>query len=272
MKALHNTMRQWALALALPMAAGVAHAQTTIDQATALAGNVTPGDTPGFPVKITVPGSYKLTSNLAVPLHIQAILVVSPGVTIDLNGFVISSVVECSQASHTTSVRCNLTNVAGANLFNQAGIYTNRADTPVRNGMVRGFSGHGLYGVQHVENLHVAQNLGAGIYVGSSTNVVPTRVAHIRNSRIELNNESGVVGGYILFEHSFANKNGAHGLWTVGGAVRNSMVSFNEMRGIWGYGSAHTTVRGSELVGNTAGATGGDVVSLGGNSNGLAAF
>ena len=87
MKALHNTMRQWALALALPMAAGVAHAQTTIDQATALAGNVTPGDTPGFPVKITVPGSYKLTSNLEVPLHIQAILVVSPGVTIDLNGF-----------------------------------------------------------------------------------------------------------------------------------------------------------------------------------------
>ena len=38
-----------------------------IDQNHALAGNVTPGDTPGFPVTISQPGSYRLTGNLIVP-------------------------------------------------------------------------------------------------------------------------------------------------------------------------------------------------------------
>ena len=38
-----------------------------IDQNRALAGNVTPGDTPGLPVSITQPGSYKLSGNLTLP-------------------------------------------------------------------------------------------------------------------------------------------------------------------------------------------------------------
>jgi len=38
-----------------------------INQSVALSGNVTPGDTPGFPVTISAPGSYRLSSNLIVP-------------------------------------------------------------------------------------------------------------------------------------------------------------------------------------------------------------
>jgi len=38
-----------------------------INQSNAIAGNVTPGDTPGFPVSINLPGIYKLSSNLVVP-------------------------------------------------------------------------------------------------------------------------------------------------------------------------------------------------------------
>jgi hypothetical protein len=34
-----------------------------IDQNKALAGSVTPGDTPGFPVTISLPGSYRVLSN-----------------------------------------------------------------------------------------------------------------------------------------------------------------------------------------------------------------
>ena len=37
---------------------------TLIDQNKALAGSVTPGDTPGFPVTISQPGSYRLSGNL----------------------------------------------------------------------------------------------------------------------------------------------------------------------------------------------------------------
>ena len=58
------------LAFAGLLAAGPAAAVDgliLIDQNKALAGNVTPGDTAGFPVSITRSGSYRLTSDLIVP-------------------------------------------------------------------------------------------------------------------------------------------------------------------------------------------------------------
>ncbi len=62
-----------------------------INQQNVMAGNITPGDTPGFPVKISVPGSYRLSSNLSVQSQtsIQAIVITTDDVTLDLNGFVI---------------------------------------------------------------------------------------------------------------------------------------------------------------------------------------
>jgi hypothetical protein len=62
-----------------------------IDQNKALAGNVTPGDAAGFPVTISLPGSYRLSGNLSVPAGTHGIVIASPGVTLDLNGFMISS-------------------------------------------------------------------------------------------------------------------------------------------------------------------------------------
>src|SRR5947199_9680744 len=68
-----------------------------INQSAALAGNVTPGDTPGFPVTISVPGSYKLSGNLTVPdANTDAIVIASSDVTFDLNGFSIIGPVVCS--------------------------------------------------------------------------------------------------------------------------------------------------------------------------------
>jgi len=58
-----------------------------IDQNRALAGNVTPGDAPGFPVTISQPGSYRLQGTLRVPVDTTAIEIASDDVTIDLNGF-----------------------------------------------------------------------------------------------------------------------------------------------------------------------------------------
>jgi hypothetical protein len=60
-----------------------------IDQNRALAGNVTPGDAPGFPVTISQPGSYRLSSNLVVPADSNGIELTVDGVTLDLNGFAI---------------------------------------------------------------------------------------------------------------------------------------------------------------------------------------
>src|SRR5438270_1570559 len=68
-----------------------------IDQNRALAGNVTPGDAPGFPVTISVPGSYRLSGNLMVPdAHTSAISITADHVTIDLNGFSIIGPTVCT--------------------------------------------------------------------------------------------------------------------------------------------------------------------------------
>jgi hypothetical protein len=58
-----------------------------IDQNRALAGNVTPGDSPGFPVSITQPGSYRLSGNLTVPAGTTGVAIQADHVTLDLNGF-----------------------------------------------------------------------------------------------------------------------------------------------------------------------------------------
>src|ERR1700754_1825156 len=69
---------------------------TIIDQRSAQAGNITPGDGPGFPVTISRPGSYKLMSNLNVSHDdVTAILVTAPDVTINMNGFSIIGPTQC---------------------------------------------------------------------------------------------------------------------------------------------------------------------------------
>jgi parallel beta-helix repeat protein len=63
-----------------------------INQAKVLAGSVTPGDTPGFPVTISKPGNYTLSGNLTVPRGgVNGIVLKTSNVTINLNGFQISS-------------------------------------------------------------------------------------------------------------------------------------------------------------------------------------
>lgn len=75
-----------AFALA-PLATLAVDGVILIDQNKALAGNVTPGDAPGFPVTLTRPGSYRLSGNLTLPAAADGIAVTSDGVSLDLNGF-----------------------------------------------------------------------------------------------------------------------------------------------------------------------------------------
>jgi hypothetical protein len=61
-----------------------------IDQNHALAGGLTPGDAPGFPIPISQFGSYRLSGNLTVPdTNTTAIAITANHVTIDRNGFAI---------------------------------------------------------------------------------------------------------------------------------------------------------------------------------------
>lgn len=106
-----------------------------INQTNALAGNVTPGDTPGFPVTISQPGSYRLSSNLSIPDPgtpigtAGGIEIKSDNVTIDLNGFTIFGGASCFLSGGNFG--CNGPAVSG--IFALSGF----SNITIRNGIIR---------------------------------------------------------------------------------------------------------------------------------------
>lgn len=77
------------LALGLAVPAFAVDGVIEINQARALAGGVTPGDIPGFPVSISEPGSYRLTSDLQLSsVTVGSVISITvDNVVMDLNGF-----------------------------------------------------------------------------------------------------------------------------------------------------------------------------------------
>jgi hypothetical protein len=135
-----------------------------INQSNALAGNVTPGDAPGFPVSITVSGSYRLSSNLILPdANTDGIDVSANNVTIDLNGFSIIGPVVCPGGPNFCSPRGNGVGITSSNIRNIV----------VLNGDIRGMSvGIALPGsYNRVEKIHVSENTLAGISLGFNSKV-----------------------------------------------------------------------------------------------------
>jgi hypothetical protein len=65
-----------------------------INQAAALAGGITPSDTPGFPVTLDQPGSYRLTGDLVHegpgPAQVIGLVITAEDVSLDLGGFSVS--------------------------------------------------------------------------------------------------------------------------------------------------------------------------------------
>ena len=75
-----------------------------IDQNRALAGGITPGDTPGFPVTTSQEDAYRLTGNLTAPdTNTDGIVITANHVTIDLNGFSIIGASVCGGSPITCS-------------------------------------------------------------------------------------------------------------------------------------------------------------------------
>ena len=75
------------LLLATNLPASAVDGVVLLDQNHAIAGGTTPGDLAGYPISINSPGSYRLSSNLTVPIGSNGIEINVDGVTIDLNGF-----------------------------------------------------------------------------------------------------------------------------------------------------------------------------------------
>jgi hypothetical protein len=231
--------RTWILLTSIGLAAAIPNVTLAVDgvvlisQSSALAGNVTPGDTPGFPVTISVPGSYRLSSNLTVPdANTDAIDITADNVTIDLNGFSILGPIVCSGSPVTCS----------PNGFGR-GIYSTSKRTSVSNGTIQGMGWgvwlHGGFG-SLVDNITTISNGFGGIDL---LNAIVTRCSAysnghegifgegtISNSMAVLNNGDGLIwAGSITGNYS--GFNGGNGINATGVLTNNITVS-NSAAGI----------------------------------------
>jgi len=155
------------VAAALPGAASADEGRVEINQARALARGVTGSDGPGFPVEIDAPGSYVLTSDLEVPPGKVGIDIMSPQVTLDLNGF---------------HLRSALTGNTGA-----SGVFASNdfaREAMIRNGSITDFDGWGIELGEvdrvRVDDVLVADNGQGGIHLGQFGRV--TR-AHVHGNK-----------------------------------------------------------------------------------------
>lgn len=222
-------------------ATAAAGSATPIDQAQAMAGGVTPGDAAGFPITLSRPGVYKLTSHLS-PGQRDGIVVTAPGVTIDLNGYSIEGPARCSRQADSAQVRCS-----GA-ADTRVGIRASQA-VVVRNGTVRGFGGHGLLSTRGavVEDMSFTMN---GRYGAFMTQGDAARAFHVRRSSFDLNALAGLVIDGGVVEASVASNNGGDGIIGLPGLtlVADSQALANRLAGV-----RSAAVRGTVAAANLGG-------------------
>ncbi|GGC02495.1 right-handed parallel beta-helix repeat-containing protein [Pseudoduganella buxea] len=205
-----------ALALcSCPQRAGAVDGVVVITQARAIAGGVTPGDEPGFPVTISQPGSYRLASNLHVTAsETGAIVLAADHVEVDLNGFTIFG--PGKDSGHS----------AGIGAENYRGNYV-----VLRNGAVRSMGGDGVslgWWVE-VDEMSSMENGGNGIAI---TEGRVSRSRAIKNGRI----------GFLLYStsqitRSIASENGRAGIVHYGGLISDSIIQGNMEAGIESHGN-----------------------------------
>jgi hypothetical protein len=186
--------------------AQAAEVSIAIDQPTALAGKVSPDDTPGFPVTLSRGGHYKLNSDLVVPANTSGIVITAPGVVLDLNGHTVSGPVKCSRNAAKLSVTCDAASKFSA-VVGISSVAT--VGAVVRNGIVKGFAGLGVhYGeATALERMQVRANAGVGIAgAGYAT------AGKLRAVLVEHNGGPGIVCEHMHIEGSAFVANGATGV------------------------------------------------------------
>jgi hypothetical protein len=211
-----------------------------IDQNRALAGNVTPGDAPGFPVSISQSGSYRLSGNITVPdVNTTAIQITADFVTLDLNGFSIVGPNVCTPNPTTCSARGSGTGVLADDKTTGKGPLGVR----VLNGAVRGMGldGISLKGqVSAVERVisHSNGDFGINVLTGS-----------VIDSVASVNNGTGIRAPKV--SGSTAEQNGNIGILAFELATGNVAV-LNGGSGIL-IGSCPSSIVGNTTVGNRGG-------------------
>jgi hypothetical protein len=200
-----------------------------IDQAHALAGNITPGDTPGFPVTISLPGRYRLSGNLTVSdANTTAIKITANDVIIDLNGFSIIGPIVCN-SSPAICPPAGTGN--GIDVQDNTGV-------KIFNGTVRGMGATGVLIVSQsgfIEKVTAESNAQGGMLVGGR--VVDS----------EAIGNGGTFGIFAVSIHNSTSVNNHGNGITVdasGGVATGNVSSFN--------GGLGFLLPNGTMIGNTA--------------------
>ena len=202
-----------------------------IDQNRVLAGNVTPGDAPGFPVSITIPGSYRLSSNLVVAdRNTTAIDVTGPAgsVAIDLNGF---SIIGPSTCDASVPPQCAPAADDPSAIFGGGvGIRSGATGTlSVKGGTIRGMGRTGMFVFNAplviVDSVEVRDNALGGISIG---------IGNVTNSVVSRNGGHGVSLNQGVVKGNLITRNGGNGVVSTGlwiNVIENT-ISQNAQSGI----------------------------------------
>lgn len=182
-----------------------------INQASAMAGGITPGDAPGFPVTISRSGNYRLSGDISVAGTDNAFEITSPYVAIDLNRFKIQGPVTCSTPVITMSC------VGG--IPSQTGVDSQFGNISIFNGSIRGF--------------------GNGVQLGRSSRVYELSLAHMHSNGI-VAREGTMVRDNIVDMIGGAGINA----WIGRSDVRNNLVTRIKLNGIEA-GGDHSVIFGN---------------------------
>ena len=200
------------LSVSVPASAAV----VVITQAKALAGDVTPGDTPGFPVTLSRPGAYRLDTDLTVPAGRNGIHLISARVSIDMNGFSLYG-----------------WNAAGDIRLGNHGVYSSFGVGNLHDGVITGFKFDGLALVGDataywtVRNMRIVGNGGSGVDAADSdfSQYVGNTVADNEGSGIRCGLSCHVEGNNV-------SGNGFDGVYALSGSVLGNTIVDNASLGI----------------------------------------
>ena len=207
-----------------------AHMNGEISQARAVAGGVSPGDEPGFPVTLSRSGSYRLTGNLQVgDADTTAIMITASNVNLDLSGFAIQGPVQCEiRDEGAICIRTGEGNGIGVRIPGGADCF--QGGCRISTGSIGG-------------RIHNGSVLGMG-NAGISTELgwIISSITATGNGEVGISILSGVI------ENSLVTGNGGRGIQTSTGAViRNNQVLLNGGDGISSSGS---NIFGNVVTGN----------------------
>ena len=205
---------------------------------------MTPGDTPGFPVTISLPGSYRLAGNLTTPnANTTAIQITANNVTLDLNGFTISG-----PGVTGTGMGVDARTQCAAPGIGCSGI-------TITNGTIQGMGGGAIFAGENawVERIRALGNFDGGplgIIIQVNPNSTVTHCIASGNQGTTTFTEIIAAGGGSTVTNNVVNLNVGQAIVAIG--VSDATVSGNT---VWGNKSIATTFPGISGIESLGGST-----------------